>query len=276
MTDSLTLSRGRLAAFLACRRRFQLRYRQRLAWPAAPPDEKLALALDRGQRFHQLLHRHFLGLDAAVADSLAEDEVLRRWWRTFVDHGPELPSGRTFSEMTLTVPVGDHLLTGRFDLLVLGPDGIHIFDWKTESRPRPAGALADDLQTRLYLALVVAGSPALGRSALRGPGQPVAADAVTLTYWYVNKPEQPVTLAYNSAWHERNWASLTSLVREIADELAAGAWPKTDDLGECARCAYPVYCDRALAVPETALATSAEPDDWEPEFVVPPLEPERP
>jgi hypothetical protein len=160
MTEIIALSRGKLAAFQACPRRFYLRYQRQMAWPAPPLDGTTAVAIQQGAQFHQLLQRRFL--DLPLADDLAADEQLADWHAIFQRHGPKLPpDGRRYVEFTLTAPLGDCLLTGRFDLLLLTADRAHIYDWKTERRPRAAVALREDLQTRLYLALLYEGAAAL-------------------------------------------------------------------------------------------------------------------
>ena len=73
-------------------------------------------------------------------------------WRVWVDtvrrQGPPLPPGRRFVETGLTGPSGNHFLTGRFDLLIVGADesgqpAAHVFDWKTGDQ-----ALQRDEQSR--------------------------------------------------------------------------------------------------------------------------------
>jgi hypothetical protein len=237
MDERLTLSRAKLAAFLACQRRFQLRYMDALAWPLAPLDDQGEAARSRGERFHQLLHRHFLGLP--ITDEMLEGQTIARWWQMFKQHGPAVPEGnsRVFPEMSLTVPIGRHLITGRFDLLILGDGAAKIYDWKTDTRPRSRAELENDLQTLLYLALAVEGSKALD--------QAVDPEQLSLTYWYVNDPAAAVTIPYSEARHRENWSRLLALVEEIETQLATETiLPLTDNLGTCQHCAYQIYCGR--------------------------------
>jgi hypothetical protein len=246
MAEIISLSRGKLDAFQACARRFHLRYQRRIAWPAPPMSATTAAAIQRGAQFHQLLQRHFL--DLPLEDALAGDSELADWRRIFQRHGPKLPAdGRRFVELTLTVPLGDCLLTGRFDLLCLQPGQGHIYDWKTERRPRTADALRNDLQTRLYLALLYKGAPALD---IR-----LTPEQIQLTYWYVHAPETAVTFTYSDKWHAENWAYLEQLAANVAAAQQADQWPLTDDWDECRRCAYAAYCGRESSA-----------DDADPEF----------
>jgi CRISPR/Cas system-associated exonuclease Cas4 (RecB family) len=259
MEPSLILSRNKVATFTSCRRRFQLRYLQQLAWPAPPAAKRDEKARALGERFHQLLHRHFLGLP--LDEEVTGDKTLHRWWEAFQAHPPSLLPGRRYPEFTLTVPAAPYLLTGRFDLLIVSPQGAHVYDWKTEAKPRPQEELRHDLQTRFYLALLVVGSAALGQSL--SPGQ------VGMSYWYVNAPQATVTIQYDEAWHAANWADLQKTIREIAVlENAGTQWPLTDDISHCAQCLYQVCCGRQ----GTAYANATW--EWETEPV--PLEPDWP
>lgn len=234
--EPLVLSRYKLNAFLACQRRFQLRYVTRLAWPTPPNTPSLTTAFERGERFHRMLEQHFLGLPVTLPAEA--DERFRRWWRAFEATPPAIPPGRRYPEMSLSVPLGEHLLFGRFDLLVLNETEAHIFDWKTEREPRSAETLAGDLQTRLYLALIAEGSSALGRS--------VPPEQIAITYWFANAPERSVSLTYDTPSHLRFWAELTAAVGRIERRLIAptAIWPLTDNWEECAQCGYRAFCGR--------------------------------
>ncbi len=249
MTPSLLLSQNKLATFLTCQRRFQLRHLRRLPWPILPPDGDAEDSLARGQQFHQVLERHFLGLDVPP-EAIADDHV-RRWWRAFQNRPPAIPPGKRLPEHRLTVPIGGHLLLGRFDLLVIGEGDApyaHLYDWKT-GRPRRESDLRDDWQTRLYLALL-----AEGGSALLGHGRSLAPEAITITYWYANEPDAPHTIAYSATWHAQNWADIQAITAQIDAALAHNDWPLTADWEECRRCAYQVYCGRQAAGPSRLLS----------------------
>ncbi len=255
MPDQLTLSRYKLTTFLACQRQFRLRYLDRLPWPVPPINERSQTAVSRGQAFHQLLQQYFLGIP--VTPAAIEDDLLRNWWTTFSSNKPPMPAGERRPEIGLTVPVGEHLLNGRFDLIILsqtadGQPAAHIFDWKTGT-PQDETTLRHNWQTRLYLGMLVEGGHALW---MGKPAQPrLAAEQVSLTYWYVQEPDRPRIIRYDEATHAQNWTELTELVNQIEQQTILAEWPLTDDLTQCRTCAFQTYCGRQDAGVETAVIT---------------------
>lgn len=267
MAERLLLSRGRLASFLACQRQFQLRVLTQLTWPENPlrPSDEERLA--RGQQFHQLLERYFLGLP--IESAAIPDRQVRRWWLLFENSSLKLPQGSVLPELTLTIPIGNHLLHGRFDLLIIGEkEGTsfaHIVDWKT-GKPQDEVDLRHEWQTRLYLAMIAAGGAALGRV--------VKPDQIKMTYWYTSEPDMPRTIQYSQRWHDQNWAELEAIVAQIDEKLAQDSiWPLTDDLAICRRCVYQIYCGRQEA---GAYVTAIDEDAELPLFAEDALEPELP
>lgn len=249
----LVLTQGALRDFAACPRRFQLRYLAHLPWPQSPVDAATAVAFNRGQTFHRLLERHFLGIP--IDESSLTDDVLRGWWHAFARSDLALPQGRRWQEHVLTVPVDGHFLTGRFDLLIVAEtqDGVraHLYDWKT-GPPQPTARLRQDWQTRLYLGMLAESGQALTESA-----RPLAADGLMMTYWYTAEPDAPRTIAYSAAEHARNWAEIRELVAAIDRARAKDTWPLTADLAHCRYCAYQVHCDRR----QTGFAPWADQED---------------
>lgn len=253
--DTLTLSQHSLQTFLICQRRFQLRYLVGLPWPSIPLDDTQETAAEHGRQFHQLLERHFLGLPTPPETIV--DDTVRSWWGIFQRNQPPLPPGQRHPERELTVPIGRHLLTGRFDLLVLGRDettgepAAQLFDWKTGRPPANDEQLRRSWQTRLYLALLAEG----GHVLLGGEQQErLDPDRLAITYWYVAEPDRPRTIRYSRAEHEQNWAELTALVGQIEERMAEGTsldhtWPLTDDWSVCRMCSYQAFNGRQEAGP---------------------------
>ncbi len=268
--DTLTLSQARILAFLTCKKRFQLRYQERLAWPDPPLTPNQHTAVQRGQDFHQLLERFFLGFP--IIESDIHDPQLHAWWQQFAGNLLPMPAGRAMPELRLTVPVGRHFLTGRFDLVIIGEEkeqpSAHIYDWKT-SRPRPARELQDEWQSKLYLAML-----AESKHALFANNMPLAPEHIKLSYWYVTDPQTVRTISYNQEQHVQNWAEIQMLVAEIDSCRNDNQWPLTDNWSHCRSCAYWAYCGRFEAGTAKRIIAEEPPlYDLEP---VPFLEPDSP
>lgn len=254
MRQPLLFDQTAFATFETCPRRFQLRYLMQLPWPSWPLDRRQSQAIERGQLFHRLLERQFLGLP--VDDEMIGDDVVREWWERFVRGGPPIPKGTRWPEHRLTIPLGNNFLTGRFDLLVLNETGerpfARLFDWKT-SKPRSAAELESEWQTRLYLALL-----AESGTALTTTGQPLTADRVKLTYWYPAEPDRPRVITYDQAKHQQNWAHIQATAAAIEAHDPGEIWPLTNDWNHCRFCPYQSFCGRQEA--GTAVTPIADED----------------
>ena len=261
MIDAANLTRAKISDFLACSRRFQLRYLEQVPWPIVSQDPESERSMELGQQFHALLHRHFLGIPPKEEDFADPD--LEHWWGLFKSFEPRIPDGRAEAELTLTVPIGGLSLTGRFDLLIDSGEMIHIYDWKTFGRARTREQLRQDLQSRIYLAMVAQSGEVLGRR--------IKSEEIVLTYWFVSDPPVEVILPYGRREHLENWNYLTSVARDIETMLdAPGPWLLTEDYNECARCAYQVPCGRVQTGSEVESANFL---DWSDTEYNAPIEP---
>ncbi len=268
----MQLSRYKLTSFLTCQRRFQLRYVTELRWPLQPVPAQRAVAFQRGEQFHALMERHFLGMPVELDERA--DQRLAGWWQTFQQKPPKLPAGQRFPEVSLSVPVGGidgaggHFLFGRFDLLILNDNAAHIFDWKTERNPRSEAELREEWQTKLYLALATEGSGALGYT--------YRPDQVAITYWFAEAPEKSVTLRYDAAQHARNWATIKATTERIDRRMVApdAIWPLTENWEHCKTCAYRNFCGRDVESAEIDIDTleAATEDDFR-EVQLEPIDP---
>lgn len=246
-----TFSQSSLADYRACPRRFQLRYLERLAWPA-PQSADAAEAERRlrlGQEFHRLARQHQAGLPAAALTPLAAaDAELAHWWGAYLASPCASPPGETRrAELTLSTPLAGYRLEAQYDLLSGTPGGDWlIVDWKTE-RHRPTREwLARRMQSTVYPCVL-----ALAGRAFNG-GRPIAPERIAMVYWFAAYPLQPERLSYDAAQFERDRAALERLIDEIASR-PAGEWPQAGDERNCRFCAYRSLCGR-----QVALATYAE------------------
>ena len=248
-------SQGSLQDYVDCPRRFQLRYIQRLAWPAveAEPALENERHLQQGAAFHRLVHQHLLGLSPERLSSTITDEDLSRWWHNYLESGPaDLPASR-YPEVILSAPVSGHRLVAKYDLIAVdaGRRAV-ILEWKT-SRKRPQRKwLAERLQTRVYPYLLArAGSHLLEIGDWRleignwGSFQP---EQVEMVYWFANFPEDPERFPYDAAQYGADSDDLASLIEEIKShsELGDEDFPLTAQERRCRYCPYRSLCQRGV------------------------------
>ena len=159
------------------------------------------------------------------------------------------PRGPVFGETMLSVPLAGRRLVAKFDRVVLADDGrAWIFDWKTAPQKARASRLCPKLANAgLSLCL------GRGRRGLeRGPRARARRRGVGLLARAVPAGLcQPI--AYSAAEHDRAGALLSEAIVAIEALPDAGAYAKTDDEGECQRCAFHTYCNRP----------AARSDDWD-------------
>lgn len=248
MTSSVSLlpagfafSQTSLQDYADCPRRFQLRYLDKLAYPAVEAEP--ALETERrtleGQAFHRLAQQYLLGISPARLTPLARSPDLARWWEHFTASAEiarlkALPA--RYLEFILSASLGEVRLTAKYDLIAVTDDErLLIYDWKTyRKRPRNEW-LAIRWQTRVYRALLTAAGTSLNA------GRPIVPERCEMIYWFADFPDDPARFPYNSSQFQRDWDALTRLTEEIR---SASSYPLTDDRRKCVYCPYRSYCAR--------------------------------
>jgi CRISPR/Cas system-associated exonuclease Cas4 (RecB family) len=243
LPSQFVFSQSSLQDYADCPRRFQLRYLDRLLYPAA--ESEPALENERrqqeGQEFHRLAQQYLLGIPTEKLARLANTPDLQRWWENFIN-SKDLSGLRDltglYPEVALSAPLGDFRLLAKYDLIaVTGDEKIVIYDWKTyRKRPRDEW-LSARWQTRVYRALLVAAGAQLNSS------RPIVPERCEMVYWFANFPEEPARFPYNASQYKRDWEVLVKLTEEIR---TASSYPLTDDRQMCAYCTYRSYCDRGI------------------------------
>lgn len=238
-------SQSGLQDFHDCRRRFQLRYLEQLAWPApqAEPVQENESLIRRGERFHRLAQQALLGVppeNLAESAAAAPDPDLLRWWEAFAALLPELTGSVRRVEYSLSAPLGSHRLVAKYDLLLWLPDEGRavIYDWKTSLAQPKRSRLEERLQTHVYPYLLVQAGAALAGRILR-PEQ------VEMVYWYAEFPDQPIRFEYDEAHYHRDQRSLAALAKEI-EALQENQFERTEDEHKCSYCVYRSLCERGV------------------------------
>jgi CRISPR/Cas system-associated exonuclease Cas4 (RecB family) len=237
-----TLSQSSLQDYVDCSRRFQLRYLDRLSYPAIESEPTLENEKHQqeGEYFHRLVQQYLIGIHGEQIVKLANTPNLQRWWENFLAaedlRGLKDLKG-LFPETTLSAPLGKYRLLAKYDLIATGPEKITIYDWKTyRKRPRNEW-LAARMQTRVYRALLVHAGAHLNN------GQPIEPEQIEMVYWFSNFPQDSARFPYTSAQYKRDWDMVSKLSEEIA---SASSHPLTDDRTKCLFCPYRSYCERGV------------------------------
>ncbi|NSW52582.1 MAG: PD-(D/E)XK nuclease family protein [Anaerolineae bacterium] len=233
-----------LQDFVDCPRRYDLRHRRKLQWPAVQSlpvleqEERMA----RGEQFHRLVQQHLSGIPVEKIEARIHDPILLAWWGNFTEYDPlALLPPRRLAEYALSAPFLGYRLLAKYDLLAIAPgETAHIMDWKTaELRPR-GEILRAKVQSRLYPFLL-----ALGGERLFGGTAPKP-EQIRMTYWFAAFPEAPEEIGYSKTQFNRDRDYLAALIEDIFARSAADDFPPTDNLKRCDYCQYRSYCERGV------------------------------
>jgi len=250
LPEGFIFSQGSLQDFVDCRRRFQLRYLKRLAWPALETEPALEAEryLQQGALFHRMVQQHLLGVPAERLSPAISSEDLGRWWANYLEFHKDQTgsrslrlSGLSYPEVSLSAALGGYRLEAKYDLVVVRPErseaGALIYDWKTSRRRPERRWLAKRMQTRLYpYLLVCAGAPLNG-------GHELQPERIEMVYWFADHPGQPESFVYSAQAFQEDEAYLNDLIETIL-RLGDDDFPLTSDLRRCAYCVYRSLCER--------------------------------
>jgi hypothetical protein len=258
LNQPFQFSQSCLSDFDRCRRLFKLGWIDRLDWPAGSAsllDEQMMVA---GQRFHRLMHQHFVGIDVERALSAEpEESALRTWWNAFREFGPpDLPAGALYPELTLYAPLVGHQLMAKVDLLAVDPGRrLVVVDWKTGQSGLDPARLRQSWQSCVYQYVAVEAGAAYA-------GGTVTPEMVKMMYWSTEYPASPVCLGYSAGEHAGARERLTEKIEEIAS-LPASAFVPCDDEWTCTHCRFRGYCLRGSAESLSLLSDDVADDGWD-------------
>lgn len=237
-----TLSQSSLQDYVDCAKRFQLRYLERLSYPAVEYEPTLENEKHQqeGAYFHRMIQQYLVGVPAAGISKIANTANLQRWWENFLS-SPDLTGFKNLSglypESTLSAPLGTFRIVAKYDLIAIQNNKATIYDWKTYRKRPPNEWLSARMQTRVYLALLAHAGVHLNH------GIPFEPEQIEMVYWFADFPDEPARFAYTSAQYKRDWDTLVTLADEIQ---SASSYPLTDDRMKCSYCPYRSYCDRGV------------------------------
>ena len=236
-----TFSQSSLQDYFDCPRRFQLRYIEKLDWPAveAEPVAENERRMADGNFFHRLAQQFLLGLPVDKLSRLASSPDLARWWDNFIQSFPAPADlGQLHAEATLSAPIGYHRLLAKFDLIATRDGKATIYDWKTYHKRPKDEWMAVRMQTKVYRYLLAKAGAQLNRGSTFPP------EAIQMIYWFADYPSEPTTFRYDESTFRRDQAALEKL---IADIEASTSFPLTEEQGKCRFCLYRSYCNRGAS-----------------------------
>jgi hypothetical protein len=242
ISTDFIFSQHNLQDYLDCPRRFQLRYLERLAWPAVQSEPILEQEhrMQLGERFHQLVQQHQIGLSIETLEPMAAtDPELLGWWNAYLHDLPDnLPAARKI-EFTLSAPFMGFRLLAKYDLLAIEPGKrIQIVDWKTNRRRLSAAILRERVQTHLYPFLIVLAGTHLN------DGVPWQAEQVELIYWFTAEPAKPQHFQYSTVQFQEDEKLLSAWINAIQRSSDDPMLMTADIEHQCKLCNYRSFCDR--------------------------------
>jgi len=237
-----SFSQSSLQSLENCPRQFQLRYLDKIFWPAisAEPAEKYEDKILRGNKFHLLCQQYFAGIPAEDLTAGIPDPELKVLWLNFLEFISQQNIQRCSAESMMTMSFRDHRLVAKTDLVAeISPGRYQIYDWKTSSSIPEKSALSARLQTIMY--------PYLFTQAGKGffSDQTIQPDQVEMIYWYAYHPESPQIFPYSENLEKYARETISTLVG-LYEKLCSTAeiFPLTDNLENCRYCVYRSLCDR--------------------------------
>jgi len=249
LPDNFQFSQGSLQNFVDCPRRFQLKYIEQLTWPAAEAEPALEneIFLQQGAAFHRLAQQYLLGVSIEKLTSIADrDANLASWWENFLASLKNLegfdnqPGLNHHPEISLSAPIGDFRIVGKYDLLSILDDKFIIYDWKTSRKQPKREWIAANLQTHVYPYLLVEAGAYLNN------GKPIKPSQIEMVYWYANFPAAPLKFPYSAQQYEEDQKYIEDLIVEIKS-LGESPAAMTDNEKRCRFCVYRSLCNRGIS-----------------------------
>lgn len=220
--NNLWFSQASISSWLSCPLKFKYRYVDGLYWPLAAGTE-VSQHIELGRRFHLLAQYYYSGR----TDIPRTDAQLEQWLERLREFLPFSPGQRFLPEYELRSARDELRLLAKYDLLVVGEEGVTIYDWKTDGKV-PGKALAASPQTRLYLYLLSLTDYFV--NSLNG---------MRMVYWNPRFPHQPLTVSYSPEQQQADGRWLQEIIAQIKE---TAAFPATSNEKNCRYCEYRPVC----------------------------------
>lgn len=233
-------TRQSLEAFDSCPLRFYKRYYEGLRWDKALDAEDRA-AIQRGNDFHMLARRYFLGVNCGLEDGAGDHEILAGWLNDLKGSFALRGDARYLPEYKLRYEGGGIRLEANFDLVVERDGKLEIWDWKTHAGDTPDGAsyrerLEKSLQTMVYLyTLRERSADVFGRE--------FDFTDIFMFYWQPEPAQVIACVTYSGLLHERFGSRLRQLVKSM-EAFDSKSFDKSLYSKHCKYCEFNCFCNR--------------------------------
>ncbi|MBC7871711.1 MAG: PD-(D/E)XK nuclease family protein [Chitinophagaceae bacterium] len=234
-------TQSNLQDYVECARRFELRYLQKLKWPAVEtePIADREYHMRQGAAFHHLIHQYLVGVPAEAISQTAKENPLHDWWESFLrsDILSSLPPQR-YPETSLSTPIGTYRLLAKYDLIAIeaGQKAV-IIDWKTSLKRPKREDLARRMQTLVYPYVLAQAGTQLNN------GQPLQPEQIEMIYWFAEEPNRPERFSYDAFQLTQDEQLLDRLIEEISTRTI---FELTPDERKCRFCVYRSLCRRGV------------------------------
>ena len=236
------LSQHNLQDYVDCPRRFQLKYIQKVAWPAIQSEPVLELErqMNLGVRFHKILHQIYLGLDPSILVNENDEIELKIWIQNHLVSQKLRNIKNCYPETTLTSSLNGFRIIAKFDLIaVTNDDELLILDWKTSKRKPKRAALQQRLQTRIYPWVLYRSLHKLI------PVSGFLPSHMSMVYWFADFPGDEEVFIIDKARLEADEDYLSTLINSILS-TRDDDFIKTSNERMCRFCPYRSYCERGI------------------------------
>ncbi len=206
--DHFLFTQQSLSTFDHCPLKFRKRYLENLKWDNFP-EESIKKRLERGNDFHLLAHRYFMGVPTGLEDGNGEYGELKDWIENLESCFPKEPFHVYLPEYKLRMVSERLKLEANFDLVIIKEGAVEIWDWKTNggkslrNNSRTEKRYAESLQTIVYMFV-------LKEQISRMTGKPAECEHITMHYWQPEPPHLLAVIRYSRELHEK--------FREILEE----------------------------------------------------------
>ncbi|MCX7709550.1 MAG: PD-(D/E)XK nuclease family protein [Clostridia bacterium] len=238
--DYFLFTQHSLSTFDNCPLKFRKRYLEGLKWDSFP-DERVKKRLERGNNFHLLAHRYFMGVPTGLDQGTEEFGELNEWMECLEREFKKEPFVTYLPEYKLRMVTDPLKLEANFDLIAINEDRIEIWDWKThgdmqgKNRAALSKRFETSLQTVVYMFVLKEQLPIL-------IGSPIESEKICMCYWQPDRPHLLAKINYSDELHERFRQILEQKIRGVLEYDYAG-FEKALFSKHCKYCEFNWFCN---------------------------------